>query len=95
MLRLAQCGAGKQPWAPARISLPPQCSVWAQQLRDLSESHTVGCKQICPQLKKMTFSLHTAIPLNFYTLNKYVHQIIQAEILDQEDLVFLLNIILE
>lgn len=36
----------------------------------------------------MTFSLHTAIPLNFYILNKYVHQIIQAEILDQKDLVF-------
>lgn len=40
-------------------------------------------------------SLHTAIPLNFHILNNTVHQIIQTEILDQADLVFLLNTIPE
>lgn len=36
----------------------------------------------------MKFSLDAAIPLNFYILNKYVYQIIQAEILDKKDLSF-------
>lgn len=73
--------------------MPPQHSVWAQQLRDLSDT-LWGANKLIHSLKKNNI-LFTYCNFTEFLYLDYVYQITQAEKVDQKDLVFFLNIILQ